>query len=83
LRRVKTASLYCRVLKPTLNGNKFSFKLKTVGGVSYQFDETFSRMDFSNVETQPQGQVVLSGVLKKKSGKIVAQSMDFYRELCD
>jgi hypothetical protein len=75
-----------KLLKPAMNGNKFSFKTKTVGGVSYEFDGTFSRMDFTEVDKQPMGEeVVLSGTLKKmKAGKMVAESkVDFRWELGD
>jgi hypothetical protein len=75
-----------KLLKPNMNGNNFSFKTKTVGGVSYEFGGTFSRLDFTEVDKQPAGEeVVLSGTLKKmKAGKMVAQSkVNFRWELGD
>lgn len=79
-RSARIATVNYPLLKPTLNGKNFSFKTKTVGGVGYEFDGVFSRMDFSNVETQPQGKVVLTGTLKKKkAGKIIAQSKVAFR----
>lgn len=85
-RSARIATVNYPLLKPNANGNQFSFKTKTVSGVSYEFGGTFSRLDFTEVDKQPAGgEVVLSGTLKKmKAGKMVAQSkVDFRWELGD
>jgi hypothetical protein len=74
-----------KLLKPTMDGSNISFKTKAVGGVSYEFEGTFRRLDFT--ENQPVGdkwdEVILSGTLRKmRAGQTAAQSkVDFRWEL--
>jgi len=72
-----------KLLKPTFNGKNFSFKTKSVNGVSYEFNGTFIRLDF--IEKELQDTPVLSGTLKKiKAGKAIAQGkVNFTWELGD
>ena len=66
-----------KLLKPTIDGNNISFKTRTVGGVSYEFEGSFSRLDFA--EKDLRNQAVLSGTLKKiVGGKTAAEAkLDF------
>jgi len=66
-----------KLFKPTIDDQKISFKTRTVGGVSYEFEGSFTRLDFA--EKEMWNQVVLSGTLKKLSGgKVLAQAkLDF------
>lgn len=78
------------LLKPAMNGKNVSFKTKAAGGVSYEFEGAFTRLDFTEAGKQPfdkdnGDETVLSGNLKKiKAGKTVAESkVDFRWELGD
>jgi hypothetical protein len=56
------------LLKPVLNGKNLTFTTKEVGGISYQFSGTFTKLgDFPTV--QPNGETLLSGKLTKYKGK--------------
>jgi hypothetical protein len=56
------------LLKPTMVGKKITFLTKTVGGVHYAFDGTFTKLgDFPL--TRPEGQTILRGTLSKFRGK--------------
>lgn len=57
-----------RILKPTLNGKNLTFKTNTVGGISYQFSGTFTKLE-NFPETQPNGEILLKGKLIKYRGK--------------
>ena len=66
-----------KLMKPTIDGKNISFKTRSVGGVSYEFEGSFMRLDFA--EKDLRNQVVLSGTLKKMAGGNVAASakLDF------
>ena len=66
-----------KLFKPTIDGNKISFKTRPVGNISYEFEGTFSSLDFA--EKDMRNQVVLSGTLKKlAAGKVTAEAkLDF------
>lgn len=82
--RLKNAKDFV-LLKPVMNGKNFSFKTKAVGGVSYEFEGAFTRLDFTEEGKQPldknkHDETVLSGTLKKlKAGKTVAESKVNFR----
>ena len=66
-----------KLFKPTIDGSKISFKTRAVGGISYEFEGTFSSLDFA--EKDMRNQVVLTGTLKKlAAGKVEAEAkLDF------
>ncbi len=66
-----------KLLKPTIDGKNISFKTRAVGGVSYEFEGSFTQLDFA--EKDMSNQVVLSGTLKKLvAGKVAAEEkLDF------
>jgi len=66
-----------KLLKPTIDDKNISFKTRSVGGVSYQFEGTFTTLDFA--EKDLRNQTVLSGTLKKLTGgKVTAEAkLDF------
>jgi len=66
-----------KLLKPTIDDKNISFKTRAVGGVSYEFEGTFTQLDFA--EKDLRNQVVLSGTLKKMmGGKVAAEAkLDF------
>ena len=66
-----------KLLKPTIDDKNISFKTRAVAGVSYEFEGTFTQLDFA--EKDLRNQVVLSGTLKKMmSGKVAAEAkLDF------
>ena len=66
-----------KLLKPAIDGKQISFKTRSVAGVSYEFDGTFTSLDFA--EKDLRNQTVLSGTLKKlTSGKVMAEAkLDF------
>jgi hypothetical protein len=66
-----------KLLKPTIDGKNISFKTRAVGGVSYEFEGSFTQLDFA--EKDMRNQVVLSGTLKKLvGGKVTAEAkLDF------
>ncbi|HYW73696.1 MAG TPA: hypothetical protein VE961_21920 [Pyrinomonadaceae bacterium] len=66
-----------KLFKPTIDGNNISFKTRAVGGISYEFEGTFSSLDFA--EKDMRNQVVLKGTLKKlAAGKVTAEAkLDF------
>jgi hypothetical protein len=55
-----------KLLKPTIDGKNISFKTRAVGGVTYEFEGSFTQLDFA--EKDMRNQVVLSGTLKKMAG---------------
>ena len=62
-----------KLLKPTIDDKNISFKTRAVGGVSYEFEGTFTQLDFA--EKDLRNQVVLSGTLKKMvGGKVAAEA---------
>lgn len=66
-----------KLLRPTIDGKNISFKTRAVGGVSYEFEGTFTQLDFA--EKDLRNQVVLSGTLRKLAGgKVAAEAkLDF------
>lgn len=66
-----------KLLKPTIDGKNINFKTRAVAGVSYEFEGTFTPLDFA--EKDLRNQVVLSGTLKKMmGGKVAAEAkLDF------
>lgn len=60
-----------RLLKPTLDGKKLTFKTKTVNNVHYEFDGEFTRLA-NFPDTRPEAEVLLKGTLTKYRGKIIA-----------
>ena len=57
-----------RLLKPTLKGKNLTFSTKSVGGVSYTFSGTFTKLgDFPR--ERPEGEILLKGTLTKFKGK--------------
>ena len=66
-----------KLLKPTIEDKNISFKTRAVGGVSYEFEGTFTQLDFA--EKDMRNQTVLSGTLKKLgAGKVAAEAkLDF------
>jgi hypothetical protein len=66
-----------KLLKPTIDDKNISFKTRSVAGVSYEFEGTFSSLDFA--EKDMRNQMVLSGTLKKLAGgKVTAEAkLDF------
>lgn len=66
-----------KLMKPTIDGNNISFKTRAVGGVSYEFEGTFSSLDFAEKGMAQEG--VLSGTLRKMAaGKATAEAkLDF------
>ena len=56
------------LLKPTLNGNDLTFSTKSVGGISYTFKGTFTRLG-NFPEERPESEVLLKGLLTKLKGK--------------
>src|SRR6185436_10876263 len=61
-----------KLLKPTIDDKNISFKTRAVGGVSYEFEGTFTQLDYA--EKDLRNQVVLSGTLKKMvGGKVAAE----------
>jgi hypothetical protein len=56
------------LLKPTMVGKRITFTTKTVGGVHYAFDGTFTKLGDFPV-TRPEGQTLLRGTLSKYRGK--------------
>jgi|SRR5215831_160589 len=66
-----------KLLKPTIDGKNISFTTKAVGGVNYQFEGSFTQLDFAAKDLR--NQVVLSGTLKKLvSGNVAAEAkLDF------
>jgi len=62
-----------KLLKPTIDGKNISFKTRAVGGVSYEFEGSFTQLDFA--EKDMRNQTVLSGTLKKLvAGKVTAEA---------
>lgn len=62
-----------KLLKPTINDKNISFKTRRVAGVSYEFEGTFTSLDFA--EKDMRNQTVLSGTLKKLTGgKVTAEA---------
>ena len=59
-----------RLLKPTLEGKKLTFKTKTVKNVHYEFVGEFMRLA-NFPETRPEAEVLLKGTLTKYRGKII------------
>jgi hypothetical protein len=57
-----------RLLKPALNGKNFTFTTRTVGGISYKFVGTFTKLG-NFPELRPDGEIVLTGKLTKLKGK--------------
>jgi hypothetical protein len=66
-----------KLLKPIIDDKNISFKTRAVAGVSYEFEGTFTQLDFA--EKDMRNQVVLSGTLKKMvGGKVAAEAkLDF------
>jgi len=66
-----------KLLKPTIEDKNISFTTRVVAGVSYEFEGTFTQLDFA--EKDLRNQVVLSGTLKKMAGgKVTAEAkLDF------
>jgi len=66
-----------KLLKPTIEDKNISFTTRVVAGVSYEFEGTFTQLDFA--EKDLRNQVVLSGTLKKMAGgKVAAEAkLDF------
>jgi hypothetical protein len=66
-----------KLLKPTIDDTKISFKTRSVAGVSYEFEGAFKSLDFA--EKDMRNQTVLSGTLKKLTrGKVSAEAkLDF------
>jgi len=66
------------LLKPTLNGKNLTFKTKAIGGISYQFDGTFTKLG-NFPETRPEGEILLKGKLMKYKGetKIAEANVSF------
>src|SRR6185503_4450052 len=66
-----------KLLKPTIDDKNISFKTRSVGGVSYEFEGAFTTLDFA--EKDLRNQTVLSGTLKKLTGgKVTAEAkLDF------
>jgi len=66
-----------KLLKPTIDDKNISFKTRSVGGVSYEFEGAFTTLDFA--EKDLRNQTVLSGTLKKLvGGKVTAEAkLDF------
>lgn len=66
-----------KLLKPTIDDKSIKFKTRALAGVSYEFEGTFSQLDFA--EKDLRNQVVLSGTLKKLvAGKVTAEAkLDF------
>jgi hypothetical protein len=58
-----------RLLRPSLTGKRLTFKTRTVGGIHYEFDGTFTRLDNFPV-TKPNGKIVLKGKLSKYRGNV-------------
>ncbi len=56
------------LLKPTLNGKDLTFSTKSVGGISYTFKGTFTRLG-NFPEERPESEVLLKGLLTKLKGK--------------
>lgn len=77
IRLNNTAQTDYKLLKPTIDGQNISFKTRAVGGVSYEFEGSFTQLDFA--EKDLRNQVVLSGTLKKMAGgKVSAEAkLDF------
>ena len=77
IRLNNTAQTDYKLLKPTIDGKNISFKTRAVGGVSYEFEGSFTQLDFA--EKDLRNQVVLSGTLKKMAGgKVSAEAkLDF------
>lgn len=57
-----------RLLKPNLNGKNLTFSTAAVGGISYKFTGAFSKLE-NFPQTQPNGEVLLTGTLTKYRGK--------------
>ena len=51
-----------KLLKPTIDDKNISFKTRAVAGVSYEFEGTFTQLDFA---AKDMGTGRLSGTLKK------------------
>ena len=66
-----------KLLKPMIDDKNISFKTRAVAGVSYEFEGSFTQLDFA--EKDMRNQTVLSGTLKKMvSGKVAAEAkLDF------
>lgn len=63
----KTAKDF-QILKPVLSGKNITFSTNTVGGVSYKFSGTFTKLE-NFPETRPDGEILLTGKLTKYRGK--------------
>jgi hypothetical protein len=62
-----------KLLKPAIDGKNISFTTRAVGGVSYEFEGSFTQLDFA--EKDMRNQTVLSGTLKKLTGgKLTAEA---------
>ena len=68
IRLKKKAAKDFPLLKPDLSGKNISFTTKEVGGISYQFSGSFTKLeDFPT--TRPEGEILLKGKLTKFKGK--------------
>ena len=78
IRLKKKSAKDFQLLKPTLNGKNLTFTTKAVGGISYQFDGTFTKLG-NFPETRPEGEILLKGRLTKYKGKtkIVEANVSF------